>query len=214
MTEIDIMIFDFDGTLVSTGKDIAAAVNYTLEKLSLPVKNEDEIIAFVGDGVVKLIERTLGSETNAHFPEAVKIFGKYYSEHLLDNTVLYPGVEDLLKYFDNKIKIILTNKRYNFTLDICKRLDIEKYFLEIIGDGSLPYRKPDVRLTDYVLNKYKGSKEKTVIIGDGINDVVLARNSGIWSCAYLNGLGRREELIAADADFYYERISDIKSFFC
>ena len=86
--------------------------------------------------------------------------------------------------------------------------------MEIIGDGSFPYRKPDHRLVDYLLDKYTMEKEKVVIIGDGINDIALAKNSGIFSCAYLNGLGKPEDLLAANADYYCEKLSEISSLFC
>ncbi|NTW07113.1 MAG: HAD family hydrolase, partial [Syntrophaceae bacterium] len=128
--------------------------------------------------------------------------------------VLYPGAKELLQHFQYKKKVILTNKRYPFTLAISKGLGIEKYFEEIIGDGSFPYRKPDKRLVDYLLNKYNLEKEKVVIIGDGINDIALAKNSGILSCAYLNGLGKRIDLLAAHADYYCESLWEIRSFFC
>ena len=77
----------------------------------------------------------------------------------------------------------------------------------------MPYKKPDKRLVDYLLHKYNKEKEKTVIIGDGINDIALAKNSGILSCAYLNGLGKRKDLLAADADYYCENLLEINSLF-
>ncbi len=214
MKEIDLLIFDFDGTLVATSTDLAASVNYTLEQLGFRLKQEDEIISFVGDGVKKLIERALGNDNLDYYPEAIKIFSRHYSEHLLDNTLLYPGVEEILKYFQHKNKVILTNKRYDFTRAISRGLDIEKYFIEIVGDGTLPYRKPDKRLVDYLSEKYSMEKGKMVIIGDGINDIDLAQNSGIFSCAYLNGLSKPEVLLAANADYYFENILEISSLFC
>jgi phosphoglycolate phosphatase len=213
MRDVDLMIFDFDGTLADTGADLARAVNYTLDQVGLPEITEAEIKTFVGDGVVKLIERALGADCSEHYPVALKIFSDYYGAHLLDNTVLHPGVIELLENFQHKSKVILTNKRYNFTVAISRGLGIEKYFLEIIGDGSLPYRKPDKRLVEYLLNKYSILNNKTVVIGDGINDIKLAQNSGIESCVYLNGLGKREELLAANADYYCESLFEIKSFF-
>jgi phosphoglycolate phosphatase len=214
MKEVDLVIFDFDGTLVSTGTDLVAAVNYTLEKLGLRIRLEYEIISYVGDGVKKLIERALGNDHLDHYPEANEIFSNYYSEHLLDNASLCPQADDILKYFQQKRKVILTNKRYNFTLAICRGLGIEKYFVEIIGDGSLPYKKPDKRLIDYILDKHHMEKGNTVIIGDGINDITIAKNSGILSCAYLNGLGKREDLLAAHADYYCENLLEISTLFC
>lgn len=214
MKEVDLMIFDFDGTLVSTGSDLIISVNYTLEKLGYEPRKGDEIISFVGDGVKELLQRALGDDHLADYPEANKIFTNYYNEHLLDNAALYPGVKEMLEYFKRKIKVILTNKRQNFTLEISRSLGLDKYFVEIIGDGSFPYRKPDHRLVDYLLDKYGIKREKTVVIGDGLNDINLAKNSGILSCAYLKGLGNTEQLLAARPDYYCDNLYKVTSIFC
>jgi phosphoglycolate phosphatase len=213
MKEIDLMIFDFDGTLVSTGTDLANAVNFTLQSIGLNKRTDGEITNFVGDGVKKLIERALGERYLHRYEEALAIFSQYYSEHLLDNTLLYPSIENVLKHFAKKPKVILTNKRFSFTIVIARGLKIDQHFVEIIGEGSTPFIKPDRRLVDGLINKYNAAREKTVIIGDGINDIILARNSGIICCAFLNGLGKMEELLAAKADYYCEDISEIKSLF-
>ncbi|HBI47204.1 MAG TPA: hypothetical protein DDX93_00515 [Smithella sp.] len=213
MKKIGLMIFDLDGTLVSSGADLIQGINYTLNALKLKEKPEKEILSFVGDGVRKLIEKVLGQDHLKYHEEAMIIFTDYYGKHLLDNTRLYPQVEEVLNNFVNKTKIILTNKRYNFTLAIAQGLNIEKYFVEIIGSDSTPFQKPDRRVIDYILNKYGTAKENTLIIGDGINDIAVAKNSGILSCAYLNGLGNRQELLNSHADYYCEDLLEICSFF-
>jgi phosphoglycolate phosphatase len=211
MKKIDLMIFDFDGTLVSTGRDLVDSVNYTLKMLNLEEKPESEIISFVGDGISKLVERVLGQDSTGLHRNAMRIFSDYYSQHLLDKTVLYPHVEDVLKNFENKTKIILTNKRYNFTLMIAKGLKIDRYFAEIIGIDSLPFSKPDRRVVDYLLEKYDKPRETTIIIGDGINDIIAARNSGVLSCAHLNGMGNRKDLLNMKADYYFKDMLEINS---
>jgi phosphoglycolate phosphatase len=213
MKKIDLMIFDFDGTLVSTGTDLSNAVNYTLKSIGLDKRTEKEIIDFVGDGVKKLIQRALGQKNQHRYDEAMTIFNEYYGEHLFDNTILYPSVENVLKNFSEKPKVIITNKRISFTISIAKALNIDGEFMGIIGEGSTPYIKPDRRLVDALIDKYSATRDKTVIIGDGINDIILARNSGIMSCALLNGLGKREELLAEKADYYCEDILEINSLF-
>ncbi len=207
------MIFDFDGTLVSTGTDLIQAINYMLNTLSLEEKPGQEILSFIGDGVGKLIERALGPDNIKYREEAMAIFTDYYAKHLLDNARLCPHVEDVLKNYENKTKIVLTNKRYIFTVTIAKELNIAGYFTEIIGADSTPFIKPDNRVIDYILNKYKVAKEDTLIIGDGINDILVARDSGILSCAYLNGLGNRQELLNARADYYCDDLLEINSLF-
>ena len=213
MKKVDLMIFDFDGTLVSTGADLIQSVNYTLDALKLEKKREKEILSFVGDGVRKLIERALGQDHIKYREEAMIIFTDYYGKHLLDNTGLCPQVEEVLNNFGNKTKIILTNKRYNFTLAIAQGLNIARYFVEIIGADSTTFQKPDRRIIDYILNKYGVVKENTLIIGDGINDIAVAKNSGILSCAYLNGLGNRQDLLNLNADYYCDDLLEINSLF-
>jgi len=214
MRKVDLIIFDFDGTLVETGTDLAQAVNFMLRTLRLQERTKTEIISFVGDGINNLIEKALGPDNAEHHEEALDIFTQYYSTHLLDNAKLYHQVEDVLINYSGKTKIILTNKRYKFTLAIAQGLNIQKYFVEIIGADSTPYRKPDSRVVDYILNKYGTAKEKTVIIGDGVNDIIVAKKSGILSCAYLNGLGKRQELLNLNADFYVENLLEVNTLFC
>lgn len=214
MRKIDLIIFDFDGTLVETGTDLVQAVNFMLRTLALKERTKKEIISFVGDGINNLIEKAMGQDNANHHEEALNIFTEYYSIHLLDNTKLYQHAEDVLINYTGKTKIILTNKRHKFTLAIAQGLNIEKYFVEIIGADSTPYKKPDSRVVDYILNKYGTAKEKTVIIGDGVNDILVAKKSGILSCAYLNGLGKRQELLSLNADYYIESLLEVNTLFC
>jgi phosphoglycolate phosphatase len=213
MKKIDLMIFDLDGTLAATGQDLVNSVNYALRSIGLQEKSAADIISCVGDGVTKLVERSLGTENLHHLQEALNIFSDHYGKHLLDNTFLYPGVEEVLLKFSATPKVILTNKRYHYSLAVVRGLGIEKYFLEIIGADSMPFLKPDRRQVEYLLQKYNARRENTVMIGDGGNDIIAAKNSGIMSLILLNGLGDRNMLLEMKADFYCEDIREIMSLF-
>ena len=119
-----------------------------------------------------------------------------------------------LENFKDKTKIILTNKRHEYSMMIIRGLGMEKYFAEIVGIDSTPYVKPDPLIIQYLLDRYRADKEKTVIAGDGINDIIVAKNSGILSCALLNGLGNRNDLLNLKADYYCEDILEMNSLFC
>ena len=90
MKKIDLMIFDFDGTLIYSGDDLANSVNYTLKQLGIPLLDRETIIGFIGDGVTRLVERSLGDKHCELFNRAMEIFKVHYAEHLLDTTGLYP----------------------------------------------------------------------------------------------------------------------------
>jgi phosphoglycolate phosphatase len=213
MKKVDFIVFDFDGTLVNTGDDITAAVNHTLGALNIPILKKETVIRFVGDGVRKLVKRSLGNENHGKLIEALEILRAYYAEHLLDTTDLYPGVRDVLEYYKDNKKAVVTNKPYSFTLDIARGLKIENYFDDIIGIDSFTYGKPDPRIVDMLLDRYHIGKEKAVVVGDGVNDIMLAKNSGVKSCALLNGYSQREDLLRLEPDYTCERIAELKKIF-
>ncbi len=213
MQEIDLMVFDFDGTLVRSGCDLASSINHTLKELGLSLLPDDRIIGYIGDGVRKLIERSLGDAFPARFDEALSVFMTYYEEHLLDTTDLYPGVIEVLECFKSKKKVIITNKLYRYTLKIADGLNIADRFDEIIGMDSLEFKKPDARLIRPIIEKFHTEERRTVVVGDGHNDVLLAKNAGAISCALLNGLGTREKLLGLKPDYTCEDIRNLIDLF-
>ena len=213
MKPVDLMMFDFDGTLADTGEDIAASVNHALTALGLGSLPVDVILGFVGDGLRILMERALGADDRAKLEEAMKFFLCHYEKHLLDHTRLYPAAEEMLNHFHSKKKVILTNKRYYLTMAIAKGLKIDRRFLEIVGSDSTPFQKPDGRVVAYLLEKYGVAPQRAVLIGDSANDVAAAKNAGVLSCVHLNGLGNREAMLKMGADFYVEQLTEIRSHF-
>jgi len=207
MKHIDLMIFDFDGTLVNSGGDIAASVNYTLRTLRMPMMKQDEIISYIGDGVHKLMERSLGLNNQHLFDDALKIFSDYYTKHMLDTTLLCESAIEVLEHFREKKKLILTNKRKYFTVVMTDAFGISHYFDDIIGADSTPYKKPDPHLLIPLIEKFGVENRNTVVIGDGVNDIMLAKNAGVMSCALLNGLTPRNILCSLNPDFACERLS-------
>jgi phosphoglycolate phosphatase len=213
MKSVDLMIFDLDGTLVTSGPDIAASVNYSLQIMGLPVIEDRLILEFIGDGVKKLIERSLGPALHDRFEEALTIFSQHYQEHMLDTTTLYPGVLEALQHFYKKNKVILTNKRHHFAVGLSDALQLTPVFDEIIGADSTSYIKPDARLADVIMRRFQAHPDRTVVIGDGVNDILLAKNAGLLSCAFLNGLTGRETLLNLKPDDSCEHLFEITELF-
>lgn len=213
MKHIELMIFDFDGTLVNSGGDIVSSVNYTLKTLGIPTMEHDQIILYIGDGVQKLIERALGARSQHLFDDALKIFSEYYAEHMLDTTSLCDSVIEVLELFRNKKKVIITNKRRYFTVVMTDALSISKYFEEIIGADSTPYKKPNPLLLAPLFEKFNVGYNDVVVIGDGVNDIMLAMNAGVLSCALLNGLTQRQILLSLNPDFACEGLSELGKIF-
>jgi phosphoglycolate phosphatase len=214
MKPVDLMIFDLDGTLVTSGRDICASVNHALVALGLPALEEPTVLEYIGDGIRRLIERSLGPASQDRFEEALTIFSRHYDEHMLDTTILYPGVVGMLRHFRAKKKIILTNKRHRFAAAMSDALQLTPFFDDVVGADSTPYIKPDVRLADRIINQYHVHPDRTVVIGDGVNDILLAKNAGLVSCAFLEGLTARQTLLDLKPDYLCEHLSEITGFFC
>lgn len=213
MIKVEFLIFDLDGTLAATGKDLVTAVNYTMEALGLATLDHKSVISFVGDGVEELIKRALGEKNKESFAQAMKIFLEYYGDHLLDQTVLCPGAKECLNYFSAKRKVVISNKRQDFTARIVQGLGIAPFFEDVVGGDVMPYKKPDPRLVEPYLKRFNVSREQTVIVGDGHNDILLAKNAGVRSCACLNGLVHRDKLLKLQPDYVCESLLELSELF-
>lgn len=209
MKQVDLLVFDLDGTLVRSGEDLVAAVNHTLQSLGFSLLEPDAVQGFVGDGLEVLVKRALGPSDGEYHERAMAIFYPYYSEHLLDHTTLYPGVLTVLAHFGDKMKVIVTNKRQHYAVKIAQGLGIDSHFLEIVGEGGSLYRKPDPRLLQLVMAKWEASPKRTAVIGDGVNDILLARQAGALSCAFLGGITERDKLLFLAPDMTCETLPDI-----
>jgi phosphoglycolate phosphatase len=213
MKPVRLMIFDLDGTLVTSGDDLARAINHMLETLDKPALPPERIMSLVGDGVETLVRRSLGDASPGHYDKALELFSAYYAEHILDATSLYPGVEEVLQHFQDKHKVIITNKHILFARRITDGLNITRYFDDIIGADSTPYTKPDARLLLPLLDTFGASRAETVVIGDGVNDILLARNTGTISCALFQGLSAGHILRELKPDFACNDIREVMGIF-
>jgi len=213
MRHVQLMVFDLDGTLAATGEDLAASVNYALAAQGLPCLSTDRVIGFVGDGLRELMVRALGPDEEWRLDTSLTLFAEHHDLHLLDHTALYPGVLTSLNFFRDKKKVVLTNKRWRFADKILRSLGIESYFDAVIGGDCHPYMKPDTRLIPPLLERFSTVPELTVMVGDGRNDVLLAKYTGLVSCAYLGGLTAPRTLLALDPDYVIESMSELPGLF-
>jgi phosphoglycolate phosphatase len=213
MKSVDLLVFDLDGTLVDSAADLAESVNYALSTIGLSRISLETVKSYVGDGVAVLMKRALGRNAEDHFPRALELFRDYYAGHLLDSTTLYPDVPELLDYFNAKKKVVVTNKTEKYSKSIIRSLRIGDHFLDVVGEDSTPFKKPDPRLLNLVMEKMNVTPGRTVVIGDGPNDILLAQGAGAVSCAFLNGISGREKLLSLKPDMTCECLSDLKSLF-
>lgn len=185
----DLLVFDLDGTLVDSAADISASLNRTLARMGRERIPHERVLAAIGSGVRKLIERV----TEPPIEPIMEAFLEHYADHLLDETALFPGVEDTLAKLKGR-KIVLSNKPAAMSKTIVEGLKIAKYFDAVYGGDSFPVRKPDPECWKLAT---KGAA-RPVMIGDSGTDVQTAKNAGAASIAVTYGYFKPGELDAAD----------------
>ena len=184
------LVFDLDGTLIDSGLDLALSVNATLEHMGRAPLPHERIYGYVGKGASRLIEQALGPGAAAtECEQGLAHFLAYYREHMLDNTVTYPGVREGLAALEGLPMAVLTNKPVRFSEAIVQGLGLSKYFRFVYGGNSFQTKKPDPYGMEVLLREFAVAPQEAMIVGDSEVDVLTARNAGTWACGVTYGLG-------------------------
>ncbi|HKV49526.1 MAG TPA: HAD-IA family hydrolase [Candidatus Acidoferrales bacterium] len=206
---IRLLIFDLDGTLIDSRLDLVYSVNATLEHLGQVPLPHEVIESYVGNGVAALVHRALGpGASEEKVADAQEFFLAYYRTHMLDNTVLYPGVREALDALGSRSMAVLTNKPVRFSEEILKGLDAARYFRFVYGGNSFSCKKPDPVGVQTLLRDVGISTNEAMMVGDSAVDVRTARNAGIWSCGVSYGLGL-EGMRADPPDLMLDTLADL-----
>ena len=208
---LELLLFDFDGTLIDSKRDIATSVNLTLQDLGLPQRTHEEIFGFVGDGVKRLLRLSVGEENIAQYEEALRIFRLHYLTHCLDTTGFFPGIEEVLQHFNPVHKAVVTNKSLEYTLRILEGLQAADIFMAVESPEDSSELKPDPGMLLRALDKFGVLPDRAIMVGDSTNDVRAAKAANMKVCAVGYGYGHREKVMALDPDYYCEKPEDLIS---
>ena len=208
---MDLVIFDLDGTLVDSKLDLAHAVNATRAHMGLSPLDHELIYSYVGNGAPVLMRRAMGPDApDAEVDRALEFFLAYYREHMLDYTVLYPGVRETLQKLDNGKRrlAVLTNKPVRISVGILDGLGVGGHFFRVYGGNSFEQKKPHPIGVETLLLESGARKERALMVGDSAVDIRTARNAGISSCGVTYGF-QPETLQTEPPDFLIERMDQI-----
>lgn len=205
------MIFDLDGTLVDSKKDLTSSVNHVRKSFGFSPLTEDEIAGFIGDGAQMLIQRALGSEVSEpEVQSGLQLFLSYYREHMLDESVLYPGVAETLERLSDCPLAVLTNKPIRFSRTMLEGLGILGYFAAVYGGNSFEKKKPDPIGIFQILKDTHARLDATWMIGDSAVDVLTGKSAGVATCGVLWGYAA-ETFKQTPPDFMIHRFDELES---
>lgn len=177
----ELIIFDMDGTILDTLEDLQSSLNHALALSGFAVRSLDEVRSFVGNGIGKLIERSLpASSLPAHFEKVYGDFMAHYTIHCTDLTRPYAGIPQLISTLRKKgcQTAVVSNKADAAVGELCRRY-FPGLFDYAIGERKGLARKPEADLVNFVLKELNCPKEKTVYIGDSEVDIATAQNAGL-----------------------------------
>lgn len=180
-----LLVFDLDGTLIDSARDIANALNNTLKKHQKPEVDYDTIVSHIGDGLRKLLGDFFTEYKDD--PEAqeklVKEFLDDYEEQMTVHTKLFDGVENFFKSWTGPIGII-TNKNELPARQLVKQLGLAHLpWVQIYGADSLAERKPSPLPLQTMMKLAGRTAAQTVMIGDGTPDMISAKKAGVHAVA-------------------------------
>ena len=206
--ELNLLIFDLDGTLVDSRLDLANSVNAMLRHYGKPELPNDVIGSFIGNGAPMLVRRSLGDPDDEKFvQEALLFFMNYYRAHKLDTTYVYEGVFAALDAIlasrngSGAVKMaVLSNKPVGPTRAIVEALGLGKYFFQIYGGNSFEQKKPHPIGIERLVAESGADRGRTVMVGDSAVDVLTARAASVKACGVAWGF-QPETFATAPPDF-------------
>jgi phosphoglycolate phosphatase len=192
MSSFHLIVFDLDGTLIDSRRDLADAANALIESCGGGPLSEEQIGGMVGDGAATLVARVFAASGVEQPADALERYLALYDERLLNHTRPYPGMADVLALLGRRAALaVLTNKPLAATRRILAGLDLARYFEEdavIGGDGPFP-RKPDPAGLCHLSARANVAGRSTLLVGDSVIDWRTGRAASTPVCLARYGFG-------------------------
>ena len=208
------LVFDLDGTLIDSRRDITTAINRMRADLCLPPLKLEQVVTMVGEGACLLVERALAPEYPECPPDrvdqALERYLGYYWEVCLEETRPYPGVEEMLAELAGHYPLaLLSNKGEALSRKILDGLGLAGRFREILGGDSLPTRKPDPTGLQVLAERLGVPLGDLMLVGDTWVDAETAHNAGCPFALVEWGFPRPPNLDSVQADLRAARAEEL-----
>jgi phosphoglycolate phosphatase len=204
------VVFDLDGTLVDSRRDIAEAANHALTRAGLSALPHDELESYVGDGTPLLLARAARLEVaDPKTAQLVAAFLDYYAEHALDYTRLMPGAQEALAALASCALGVCTNKPRRSSLAVLRGLGLEARFQCLVAGDDLAERKPHPAMVLEAARRLGVPIAEVVMVGDGPQDVLSGKSAGAYTVGVRGGIQAFDRLVQAEPDLIIDTLSDL-----
>jgi phosphoglycolate phosphatase len=203
-------VFDLDGTLVDSRRDIAEAANHALDKAGLARLPHDELESYVGDGAPLLMARAARVDVkDLRTASMVSDFLDYYADHPIDHTELMPGALAALEALAHLPLGVCTNKPRRTSVAVLQGLGLAPRFKGVVAGDDLPQRKPDPAMVHESARLLGVPVSSVVMVGDGPQDVLSGRAAGALTIGVRGGIQAFERLEASGPDLIIETLAEL-----
>jgi len=217
----ELIIFDFDGTLINSIPDLTLAINKMLTHYKLAALTIEEVTPFIGNGAKPLVKRALEASIakentkEIDFNVAFDIYLSAYNEITCQETFMYDGVVETLNYMNEQgyKMVICTNKPFKFIEPILDVLEIKHFFVSWIGEDSLSEKKPSALPLIHLTKTQNSTIEKSIMIGDSRNDILAAQNAEMESIGVTYGYNYNEHISDYNPTVVVDNFAELQKLF-
>jgi phosphoglycolate phosphatase len=211
------ILIDLDGTMVDSVPDLAYCVDAMMERLDRPPHGEARVRNWVGNGVERLVRRSLigqleGEPDEADFQRAYPIFLELYRHNTSKRSQLFPGIRaglDWLKAAGYPLGCV-TNKAAQFTEPLLRDLGVRDYFEIVISGDTLPRSKPDPLPLLHAAAHFGAEPAEALMIGDSISDVKAARAAGFTIFCMSYGYNHGQDIRDYHPDAVLDSLTEVQ----
>ena len=209
---IRLIIFDFDGTLGDTRRNIITTMQMTIEELHLPNRSEEECAATIGLPLAGCFRTLFPDIQEELIPLCAETYRRFFNKNLKAiHPEAFPGVVETLAILHQKgfTLTIASSRSRNSLTELTRNMGIADYISYILGADDVKEAKPKPEPVLKTLADMHFDADETLVVGDMAVDILMRTNTGARTCGVTWGNGTREELEKAGADLIIDKMEDI-----
>jgi phosphoglycolate phosphatase len=204
------IIFDVDGTLIDSKRDIAAAQHWVLGQLGVHSYKPEDLYPLIGKPLAETFATLLPPSLHHRIAEASDLYKGYYPPRALETTTLFPSVRETLETLRSRGTKLATatTKLTAGTRRVLTHFGIAEHFSQIQGSDDMPF-KPDPFIITKILSDQSWEKSATIMVGDTDNDVEAGKRAGIKTCGVTYGSLSSEQIRHLKPDFVIDSLPEL-----
>ncbi len=208
-----LIIFDADGTLWDSEKDVFLSFNHILKEKSGIEVNYQQFKELAGLSLEMMFEKTLPEDKKNIYNDCAMAYRKYYIEekHCLDTTELFKGVRETLEQLkrDGVFIAIASGKVQKAVDDMVEFFKLDGFEFTL-GIGKSQFKnKPDPGVINYLMSELNVSKEETIMVGDTAADILAGQNAGVDTVAVTYGYDKLENITCLNPTYIIDDFSKL-----